>query len=62
LKSSLVLGLTMYYFFIELLAIIPLPPFSYLRRWLPAVTQVTVHEIQRFRIFVWIGPRQPSDF
>lgn len=60
LKPSLVLGLTMYYFFIELLAMIPLPPYSYLRRGWPAVSQVNVHEMQRFRIFMWIEPRQPS--
>ena len=27
LKRSLILGLTMYYFFIELLAMIPFPPY-----------------------------------
>lgn len=58
LKQSHILGLTMYYFFIDLLAMIPLPPYSYLRRWWPAVTQVNVHEMRRFRISVWIGPRQ----
>jgi hypothetical protein len=34
----------MYYFVIDLLAIIPLPPYSYLGRWWSAVTQFTVHE------------------
>jgi hypothetical protein len=55
------LRLIMYYFFIDLLAIIPLPPYLYLGRWWSAVTQFIVHEMQRFRLFCGlIGPRQPS--
>jgi hypothetical protein len=52
----------MYFFFIDLLAIIPLPPYSYFREVWSAVTQFTVHENATLfgSVGGLIGPRQPS--
>lgn len=55
------LGLIMYYFFIDLLAIIPLPPYSSFREVVVSSYAVYVHENATLSdLSGLIGPRQPS--